>query len=62
MARLALVVALLALLAACGDKDEDGAAPDAGPVDVELVVVTGVDTSERFDVRCNPTGGTTPDP
>jgi hypothetical protein len=62
MARLALVAALLALLAACGGKNEDGAAPDAGPVDVELVVVTGVDTSERFEVRCDPAGGTTPDP
>jgi len=47
---------------AWGGEDESGDAADAGPVDVELVVVMGVDTSERFDVRCNPTGGSTPDP
>jgi hypothetical protein len=58
VARLALLGALLALLAACGGAD--GA--DAGPVDVELVVVTGPSSSSRFEVRCSPIGGTTPDP
>ena len=61
MARLALLGALVALLAACGG-DDAGDAAEAGPVDVELVVITGVDSSERFEVRCSPTGGTTPDP
>jgi hypothetical protein len=61
MARLALLGVVLALLAACGGDDgADGG--EAGPVDVELVVVTGVDSLSRFEVRCNPTGGTTPDP
>ena len=61
MARLVLLGALLVLLAACGgDGEEDGGA--AGPVDVELVVVTGVATSEQFEVRCDPSGGTTRDP
>jgi len=61
MARLALVGALLALLAACGG-DDGGDAADAGPVNVELVVITGVNSSEQFEVRCSPAGGTTPDP
>ncbi|HXV33036.1 MAG TPA: hypothetical protein VD769_03415 [Gaiellaceae bacterium] len=63
MARLALLGVLLALLAACGGNgdDADGAGA-AGPVDVDLVVVTGIDTASRFVVRCDPTGGTTPDP
>jgi hypothetical protein len=60
VARLALLGALAALLAACGGGGEAGEA--VVPVEVELVVVTGVTSESRFEVRCGPTGGTTPDP
>jgi hypothetical protein len=61
VARLALLGVALALLAACGGGDGADASA-GGPVDVELVVVTGVDASSRFEVRCDPAGGTTPAP
>jgi hypothetical protein len=59
--RLALLGVMLALLAACGG-DDGGDGGEAGPVDVELVVVTGPGAPARFEVRCSPAGGTTPDP
>lgn len=62
MARLALLGALFALLSACGGEDESGEAADAGPVDVQLAVVTGPAAPAVFEVRCGPAGGTTPDP
>jgi hypothetical protein len=58
VARLALVAAALALLAACGGGG-DGGDEVTGPVDVELVVVTGVTSESRFKVSCGPAGGTT---
>jgi hypothetical protein len=61
VARLALVGVVIALLAACGGGDDDDGG-EAGPVDVELVVVTGPEAPARFEVRCSPAGGTTPDP
>ena len=58
------MLAAAALLAACGGGDDDGGGgnDEAGPVDVELVVVTGVTSEARFEVRCDPAAGTTPDP
>jgi hypothetical protein len=57
--RAALVLALTALLAACGGEE---AAEPSERMELELVVQTGPEPPARFEVRCAPTGGTTPDP
>jgi hypothetical protein len=52
---------LIALLVACGGDDGDDGG-ETGAVELELVVVTGPEPPARFEVRCGPVGGTTPDP